>query len=104
MSTSHGKFSVGDIVHHLKFDYRGVVVDVDPFFEGDDEWYDQVALSRPPKDRPWYHVLTDTGQQTYVAERHLEIDPSGAPVENPLLAQFFSGLNNGRYVPRARPN
>jgi heat shock protein HspQ len=104
MSTAHGNFSVGDIVHHLKFDYRGVVIDVDPVFDGSEGWYEQVALSRPPKDRPWYHVLTDTGQQTYVAERHLESDSSGDPVEHPLLTQFFSGFQNGRYVPRTRPN
>lgn len=51
------KFSVGDLVQHRRFNYRGVIVDVDSFFRGSDEWYELVAKSRPPKNKPWYHVL-----------------------------------------------
>lgn len=104
MSEALGRFSVGDVVRHLKFDYRGVVIDVDPVFQGSEEWYLQVALSRPPKDRPWYHVLTDAGDRTYVAERHLEPDTSGMPVDHPLIDRYFSGYENGRYLRRARLN
>ena len=50
-------FSVGELILHKRFEYRGVVVDVDPTFQLSEEWYDQVARSRPPKDAPWYHVL-----------------------------------------------
>ena len=72
------RFFVGQVVHHHRFDYRGVVYDVDATFQGSDEWYDAVARSRPPKDHPWYHVLVDLGgQTTYVAERHLEPDADG---------------------------
>ena len=46
------KFSIGQLVHHVLFDYRGVIVDVDPHFLGSEEWYANVAKSRPPKDRP----------------------------------------------------
>ncbi|MGE4649601.1 MAG: heat shock protein HspQ, partial [Myxococcota bacterium] len=46
-------FSVGYVVEHRLFDYRGVIFDVDAHFEGSDEWYEQVARSRPPRDRPW---------------------------------------------------
>jgi heat shock protein HspQ len=42
-------FSIGELVHHRRFNYRGVVVDVDPRFQGTEEWYEAVALSRPPK-------------------------------------------------------
>lgn len=94
------KFGVGDLVHHTRFDYRGVVVDVDPTFQSTDEWYEQVARSRPPKDKPWYHVLVHgSDHMTYVAERHLEADESGEPVQHPLLELYFSRLENGRYVP-----
>ena len=48
---------IGQLVHHRLFNYRGVVYDVDPVFMLPDEWYEQVALSRPPKDEPWYRVL-----------------------------------------------
>ena len=93
------KFSIGQVIHHRIFDYRGVIVDVDPVFSGTDEWYETTALSRPPKDKPWYHVLVNgAAHQTYVAERNLEPDESGMPVDHPLLGEFFTELNNGVYV------
>ena len=92
------RFAVGQLVHHQRFDYRGVIVDVDATFEGSDEWYEQVARSRPPRDRPWYHVLVDDADHmTYVAERHLEPDDSGTEVRHPLLASFFDSFEDGRY-------
>ena len=97
------RFSVGQLVHHRLFDYRGVIVDVDETFQGTEEWYETVARSRPPKDRPWYHVLVSGSQQvTYVAERHLEADESGEPVRHPLLGEFFERFADGRYVPTNR--
>ena len=91
-------FAPGQLIRHKRFGYRGVVADVDAQFEGTEEWYEQVARSRPPKDRPWYHVLPDgASHTTYVAERHLEDDPSGRPVEHPLLDRFFRGFAGGRY-------
>ena len=63
------RYHPGQIVRHRRYGYRGVVVDVDATFCGSDEWYEQVARSRPPKDAPWYHVLVDGAQHmTYVAE------------------------------------
>ena len=92
------RFGPGQVVRHLRFDYRGVVVDVDPVFSGTDEWYEQVARSRPPKDKPWYHVLVDGAEHaTYVAERHLEADPSPAPIRHPLLEHFFDRFEDGAY-------
>jgi heat shock protein HspQ len=92
------KFSIGQCVQHRLFDYRGVVVDVDAEFLGSDEWYDEVARSRPPKDEPWYHVLVhDADNETYVAERNLEPDQTYEPVNHPLLGEFFSGFEQGVY-------
>jgi heat shock protein HspQ len=93
------RFTSGQIIKHLKFGYRGVITSVDPTFEGTEDWYDQVARSRPPKDKPWYHVLVDGKQHTtYVAERHLELDAEAEPIEHPMLGVFFDELQNGRYV------
>lgn len=92
------KFSIGQCVQHRLFDYRGVIVDVDAEFLGSDEWYDEVARSRPPKDEPWYHVLVhDADNETYVAERNLEPDQTYEPVNHPLLNEFFSGFEQGVY-------
>ena len=95
---SQPKFSPGQVVYHKKYDYRGVIVDVDPEFAGTEEWYDQVATSRPPKDRPWYHVLVhDAEHMTYVAEQHLEDEPSSQQIQHPALGQFFNAFIDGRY-------
>jgi len=99
------KFSVGDVIHHVLFDYRGVVVDIDYKFQSTDEWYEQVARSRPPKDKPWYHVLVDNKvHTTYVAEQNLELDSSSKPIEHPLLEQIFSSFKNGKYTRRDSVN
>ncbi len=98
-------FSVGEVVHHRLFDYRGVIVDVDRSFQGSEEWYAQMARSRPPKNKPWYHVLVhEATHTTYVAERNLEPDSSGEPVDHPLMAQFFDDFVDGKYVRNTRPN
>ena len=98
-------YSVGQLVLHRLFDYRGVIFDVDPVFAGTDEWYEANSKTRSPKDKPWYHVLVDGAEyQTYVAERNLEADDSGAPIRHPLLGQYFEGLGEGHYMLRQKGN
>ncbi|MEH6550039.1 MAG: heat shock protein HspQ [Pseudomonadales bacterium] len=93
------KFSIGELVHHRLFNYRGVIVDVDYKFKSTDEWYDLVARSRPPKNKPWYHVLVhDQEHSTYVAEKNLEADQDSSPIKHPALNQLFTSFDNGRYV------
>ena len=105
MDTVHTNFTIGQRIRHQHFDYRGVIVDVDPVFQGSDEWYTQVALSRPPKDKPWYRVLVhESDYETYVAERHLEIDDTSDPIEHPLLPQYFSDFQDGAYIPARAAN
>ncbi len=92
------QFSIGQVVHHNKFDYRGVIVDVDADFQGTDEWYEQVARSRPPKDEPWYHVLVDNAiHMTYVAECHLEASKNDDPVIHPAIKSYFDDFKDGAY-------
>ena len=68
-------------------------------------WYSKVARSRPPKDRPWYHVLVDGAHhQTYVAERNLEPDPTGDPIDHPEVVQYFESLGDDGYVPYHKAN
>lgn len=99
------KFSVGELVHHKLFDYRGVVIDVDAQMMLSDEWYEAVARTRPPKDQPWYHVLVhDALHPTYVAERNLEQDTAGEPIRHPLIDAYFSNFNGKRYVATERTN
>ncbi len=97
------RFGIGQLVHHRLFGYRGVVIDVDPEFRGSEIWYRQMARTRPPKDRPWYHVLVhDAEHRTYVAERNLEPDPSPGPVAHPQLDRYFAAFDGRVYRPHGR--
>ena len=105
MRTSEASFAVGQLVRHLRFGYRGVIVDVDATFQHSEEWYEQMALSRPPKDQPWYHVLVhDAEHSTYVAQRNLSADESGEPINHPLVSELFRGFRKGRYDARRSVN
>lgn len=105
MRENQAKFAIGELVHHKLFDYRGVIIDVDPIFLGEDEWYEQVARSQPPKESPWYHVLVDNASHiTYVAERNLLADDSQRPIRHPEIQRFFTEFRDGIYISRQQAN
>ena len=80
-------------------------MDVHPRFQGTEQWYEAMARSRPPKNKPWYHVLVDgAAHSTYVAERNLEADDLALPVAHPMLDQFFVRFEEGRYISIERTN
>lgn len=97
------KFGLGDIVHHRHHPFRGVVFDVDPVFSNSEEWWLAIPEEmRPSKDQPYYHLLAENAQSTYIAyvsEQNLLRDESGDPVSHPQVRMLFTGLQNGRYVP-----
>ncbi|MCF7981154.1 MAG: heat shock protein HspQ [Pseudomonadales bacterium] len=93
------KFYVGQLIEHELFDYRGVIIDVDPYFMLTDEWYQLMAKSRPPKDHPWYRVLVhNSNHETYVAEQNLRADKDGDQINHPDLRLYFSKFDHGRYL------
>ena len=103
--SQEARFRVGQVIHHKLFDYRGVIVDVDATFQGSEAWYDAMARSKPPKDRPWYHVLVhEAVHTTYVAERNLKRDIVGDPIDHPGVAHFFCELRDGFYIPISSNN
>lgn len=105
MSEHAARFQIGQIVHHELFDYTGVVFDVDPVFQGSEEWYEHVARSRPPKDKPWYHVLVHQAvHTTYVAERNLEPARTRQKIVHPLVETIFTEFDGEYYQPRQPAN
>ena len=93
LSPKNAKFSLGQIVYHSKFKYRGVIVDADPNFQGTDEWYESVAKSKPDKNKPWYHVLVHgQGNETYVAESNLTSDQNIDQLIIHLLIYSFMNM------------
>lgn len=99
------RFGIGDIVRHRLFDFRGVIVDVDPEFANSEEWYESIpAEIRPAKDQPFYHLLAENAESTYIAyvsQQNLLPDDSEEPVDHPGIAAWFDGHEGGRY--RLRP-
>jgi heat shock protein HspQ len=102
------RFSIGDVVRHRFFPFRGVIFDVDPVFSNTEEWYQAIPKEvRPSKDQPFYHLLAEneaTTYEAYVSEQNLLRDESGEPCRHPLIEAFFEEMRDGRYVPRARAN
>ena len=94
-------FSIGDIVRHRIFEFRGVIFDVDPVFANSEEWYQAIPEEiRPPKDQPYYHLLAENADSSYVAyvsQQNLETDGDAAPVDHPAIAGMFDGRDGSRY-------
>ena len=104
-SNDNAKFAIGQLTHHQLFDYRGIIANVDPVFQGSYSWYEQMARSRPPKDTLWHHVLVHNATHTtYATEQNLAADSSADPIRHPLIKEVFDGFENGRYIARHRSN
>ena len=98
---AHALFGIGDIVRHRLFDFRGVIFDVDPVFANSEEWYQAIPEEvRPPKDQPFYHLLAENAESSYVAyvsQQNLLPDDSAEPVDHPAISGIFDDFANGRY-------
>jgi len=97
--SKEAKFSIGQLIEHRMFGYRGVIFELDPYFMLSEEWYLQVALSRPPKNEPWYNVLVDNAMHTtYVAERNLIASTDLTKINHPDTKLYFEGFEKGHYL------
>ena len=101
---AHARFGIGDVVRHRMFDFRGVVFDVDPVFSNSEEWYEAIPEDiRPRRDQPFYHLLAENEDSSYVAyvsQQNLLPDADGGPVEHPNVSELFEDFRNGRYKMR----
>ena len=98
---SHARFTIGDVVRHRIFDFRGVIFDVDPVFANSEEWYQAIPEDvRPRKDQPFYHLLAENGETSYtayVSQQNLVTDDSEEPVDHPAISGLFEPFAQGRY-------
>jgi heat shock protein HspQ len=98
------KFTIGQVVKHRLFSFRGVIFDIDPVFDNTDEWYEAIPADvRPRKDQPFYHLFAenaDTEYVAYVSEQNLLPDTSDAPVRHPQVSEVFVRDRKGGYKPR----
>jgi heat shock protein HspQ len=104
-SPASSKFEPGDVVVHLRYSYRGVIVEFDSTCQAPADWY-QSNQTQPDRNQPWYHVLVDGKQQvTYVAQSNLKYDSPGEPVVHGMINLFFSGYDqeNNQYIRNDTP-
>ena len=98
------RFSIGDVVRHRHFDFRGVVFDIDPVFANSEEWYESIpAEVRPTREQPFYHLMAENGEASYVAyvsQQILLADPDGGPIDHPSIPQLFEDYDGARYLLR----
>ncbi|MEC9067117.1 heat shock protein HspQ [Pelagerythrobacter marinus] len=101
---ARARFGIGDVVRHRMFDFRGVVFDVDPVFSNSEEWYEAIPEDiRPRRDQPFYHLLAENEDSSYVAyvsQQNLLPDAQGGPVDHPNVTELFEDFRNGRYKMR----
>jgi heat shock protein HspQ len=95
------KYSVGQVVRHRFYPFRGVVFDIDPVFDNTDEWWESIPEDiRPHKQQPFYHLLAENAETEYIAyvsEQNLLPDETGQPLRHPQLAELFTEDENGGY-------
>ena len=105
MNPKKAKFSIGDIVKHKHFDFRGVIYDVDFEFNNSEDWYQSIPKNvRPRKDQPFYHLLAENSESfysAYVSQQNLLPDSESGPINHPDIDNLFSEVSNGRYVLRS---
>lgn len=98
---SEARFAIGDVVKHKLFDFRGVVFDIDPVFANSEDWYEAIPQElRPSRDQPFYHLLAENEDSSYVAyvsQQNLLDDGGSGPVDHPCVHQLFDGFAGGRY-------
>ena len=95
------RFTIGDVVRHRLFDFRGVIFDVDPVFANSEEWYQAIPEEiRPAKDQPFYHLLAENAESSYVAyvsQQNLIADDTDEPIDHPAISGLFTDFADGRY-------
>ena len=95
------RFDLGQVVRHRVFPFRGVIFDVDPEFANSEEWWQSIPEAiRPAKNQPFYHLLAENGEGSYVAyvsQQNLLPDESGQPVGHPAVSEIFEGFDGERY-------
>ena len=99
--STRARFSIGDVVKHKLYGFRGVVFDIDPVFANSDEWYEAIpAEVRPQREQPYYHLLAESEDSSYIAyvsQQNLVGDADSGPVDHPSLAPLFEDFESGRY-------
>lgn len=94
-------FTIGQVVKHRVFPFRGVILDVDPEFANSEEWWESIPTEiRPSKNQPFYHLLAENAEKSYeayVSQQNLVPDDTGEPISHPEVNEYFLDFSGDRY-------
>ena len=95
------KFTIGELVKHRYYPFRGVIFDVDPEFMNSEEWYDSIPKDiRPKRNQPFYHLFAENDDGPYIAyvsQQNLLADISNEPVSHPDVSSNFGPFKDNSY-------
>ena len=104
------EFSIGQVVKHKRYGYRGVLVGWDKVCSAPKEWQEAMRIDQlQDKDgQAFYHTLVDTRdrpgepQRTYMAAENVQLHPEQGPVNRPEVESHFFAFDplRGHYIPK----
>lgn len=97
MKLAAARYNVGQIVYDKDSDHRGVVCDVDM-----EHTHPRQQARRDKQDKqsdePRYHVLMDGCDiKSYVGQSQLTASTDVAPINHPLVLEYFKRFEDGSY-------
>jgi heat shock protein HspQ len=104
MKSREAKYTIGQVVQHRIYPFRGVIFDVDPEFANTEEWWLSIPEdARPRKDQPFYHLFAENEENEYIAyvsEQNLLPDETGRPLRHPQISEMFEPGSVGQFAVR----
>eukprot|EP01024_Parvocaulis_polyphysoides_P049421 TRINITY_DN47864_c0_g1_i1.p2 TRINITY_DN47864_c0_g1~~TRINITY_DN47864_c0_g1_i1.p2 ORF type:complete len:202 (+),score=31.92 TRINITY_DN47864_c0_g1_i1:97-702(+) len=98
-------FSIGTVLLHKRYEYRGVIFGYDSVCKGSEEWIQVMGVDKLPlgRNQPFYHVLVDVrdrpgGQSTYVAQENIIPAQNATEIQHPLINELFREFDGQKYV------
>lgn len=109
-AASNINFTVGDVVKHKEYGFRGVIVALDPEPSVDVSRWDGLRHIKNPEMYPFYHIIPDQGDcieafggvrpSRYCCEANLEICPAvEREIDVDLEPEWELDSTDGRYNP-----
>jgi len=99
------KYRVGQVIKHLRWGYRGVIIGWDETARAPEAWIREMHKSNRDWSRqPNYAILVDTRdrtapQITYVPQENIEV-VKHTKVLHPSVEDYFEHFDGSQYLPR----
>jgi len=101
----HVKYRVGQVIKHIRWGYRGVIIGWDETARAPDVWIKEMHNeNREWSRQPNYAILVDTRdrpapQITYVPQENLDV-VKHTKVLHPSVHDYFENFDGSQYLPR----